>query len=90
MKRKYKVKNMMCAACVAHVKKTVEKLDGVEVAEVNLLTESMNVIYDETKISDQVIMDKVTKQGYDCTIYKREIKVTTFVFNVFYSPHGFF
>lgn len=74
MKRKYKVKNMMCAACVAHVKKTVEKLDGVEVAEVNLLTESMNVIYDEAKISDQVIMDKVTKQGYDCTIYKREIK----------------
>lgn len=74
MKRKYKVKNMMCAACVAHVKRTVEKLDGVEVAEVNLLTESMNVIYDENKINDKVIMDRVTDQGYDCTIYKREIK----------------
>ena len=72
MKRKYKVKNMMCAACVAHVKKTVEKLDGVEVAEVNLLTETMNVIYNENITSDQEIMTKVTKEGYPCKIYKRE------------------
>ncbi len=74
MKRKYKVKNMMCAACVSHVKKTTEKIDGVEIAEVNLLTESMNVIYDETKVSDKLIMEKVTNQGYPCTIYKRELK----------------
>lgn len=74
MKRKYRVKNMMCAACVAHVKKTVEKIKGVEVAEVNLLTESMNVIFDENITTDKVIMDKVTNQGYDCTIFKRELK----------------
>ena len=74
MKRKYKVTNMMCAACVSHVKKTVEKLDGVEAVEVNLLTESMNVIYDETVLTDQTIMNKVSNEGYGCTIYKRELK----------------
>lgn len=74
MKRKYKVTNMMCAACVSHVKKTVEKLNGVEAVEVNLLTESMNVIYDDTLVNDKVIMDKVSNEGYGCTIFKRELK----------------
>lgn len=74
MKRKYSVSNMMCAACVSHVKKSAESIDGVELVEVNLLTETMNVIYNENITSDQEIMQKVTKEGYPCKIFKREIK----------------
>ena len=74
MKRKYKVSNMMCAACVSHVKKTAESIEGVELVEVNLLTETMSVIYKEDITNDKTIMDKVTKEGYPCSIYKREIK----------------
>ena len=76
MKRKYSVSNMMCAACVSHVKKSAESIDGVELVEVNLLTETMNVIYNENITSDQEIMHKVTKEGYPCKIFKREIKKT--------------
>lgn len=76
MKRKYSVSNMMCAACVSHVKKSAESIDGVELVEVNLLTETMNVIYNENITSDQEIMQKVTKEGYPCKIFKREIKKT--------------
>lgn len=76
MKRKYSVSNMMCAACVSHIKKSAESINGVELVEVNLLTETMNVIYNENITSDQEIMQKVTKEGYPCKIFKREIKKT--------------
>lgn len=75
MKRKYQVKNMMCASCVSHVKKAAESVKGVELVEVNLLTETMNVIFDENVTNDEAIINAVTKEGYGCKIYKREIKV---------------
>ncbi len=75
MKRKYQVKNMMCASCVSHVKKAAESVKGVELVEVNLLTETMNVIFDENITNDEAIIYAVSKEGYGCKIYKREIKV---------------
>ncbi len=75
MKRKYEVTNMMCASCVAHVKKAAEEVVGVELVEVNLLTESMNVIFDENITNDEKIIEAVKKEGYGCQIFKRKIKV---------------
>lgn len=75
MKRKYEVTNMMCASCVSHVKKAAESVNGVELVEVNLLTESMNVIFDETITNDDAIIEAVKKEGYGCSIFKRKIKV---------------
>lgn len=75
MKRKYKVSNMMCASCVSHVKKAAEEVKGVSLVEVNLLTETMNVIFDETITSDEAIILAVEKEGYGCQIFKRKIKM---------------
>lgn len=75
MKRKYEVTNMMCASCASHVKKAAESVKGVELVEVNLLTETMNVIFDETITDDLTIIEAVKKEGYGCTIFKRKIKV---------------
>ena len=46
---KYTVTGMTCSACSAHVEKSVCGVEGVEKAEVNLLTNSMTVTYDESK-----------------------------------------
>lgn len=75
MKRKYKVSNMMCASCVSHVKKAAEQVEGVNLVEVNLLTETMNVIFDENITNDDMIMKAVEKEGYGCQIFKRTIKM---------------
>lgn len=75
MKRKYEVTNMMCASCVSHVKKAAESVNGVELVEVNLLTETMNVIFDETITNDSAIIEAVKKEGYGCNIFKRKVKV---------------
>ena len=47
MKQKFDVTGMTCSACSAHVEKAVNKLEGVRRAEVSLMTNSMNVEYDE-------------------------------------------
>ena len=46
---RYNISGMSCAACSASVQRVVSKLDGVESCEVNLVTEKMTVVYDETK-----------------------------------------
>ena len=51
MKERYHVTGMSCSACSSHVEKAVNKLENVEKASVNLLTETMDVTYDETKIT---------------------------------------
>ena len=76
MKRKYRVSNMMCASCVSHVKKAAESVKGVELVEVNLLTETMSVIFDEQVTNDDEIINAVEKEGYGCKIFKRETGVS--------------
>ena len=55
---------MTCAACQAHVEKSVSKLDGVNNVAVNLLQNSMTVEYDESKVSESDIVKAVESGGY--------------------------
>ena len=59
---------MSCSACSSHVEKAVNKLENVEKASVNLLTETMDVTYDETKITSTEIIDAVVKAGYGASV----------------------
>lgn len=64
MEKKFDVRGMTCSACVANVTKAVERLDGVSTANVNLMTNSMKVNFDENKINDEEIIRAVEKIGY--------------------------
>ncbi|MCI8633857.1 MAG: heavy metal translocating P-type ATPase [Lachnospiraceae bacterium] len=64
MKEKYTITGMTCSACSARVDKCVRKLDGVKDVNVNLLTNSMSVVYDETMLQDSAIISAVTEAGY--------------------------
>lgn len=68
MKERYHVTGMSCSACSSHVEKAVNKLENVEKASVNLLTETMDVTYDETKITSVEIIDAVVKAGYGASV----------------------
>lgn len=68
MKERYHVTGMSCSACSSHVEKAVNKLEDVEKASVNLLTETMDVTYDETKITSADIIDAVVKAGYGASV----------------------
>ena len=64
MKERYHVSGMTCSACSSHVEKAVGRLKGMEKASVNLLAETMEVDYDNGKLSSQDIIAAVEHAGY--------------------------
>lgn len=64
MKEKYHISGMTCSACSSHVEKAIRKLEGTEVVSVNLLTETMDIVYDEAKLNATGIISAVEKAGY--------------------------
>ncbi len=64
MKQKFDVTGMSCASCSAHVEKSVSRIAGVQEVQVNLLTNSMSVVYDDSLTSSDAIVSAVEKAGY--------------------------
>lgn len=64
MTTKFNITGMTCSACSSHIEKSVNKLDGVKNASVNLLANTMNVDYDDAVLSSQIIIEAVEKAGY--------------------------
>ena len=67
-KEKYAVTGMTCSACSSHVEKSVCKLPGMDEVTVNLLTNSMQVVYDEALCTESQIIDAVEKAGYGASL----------------------
>ncbi len=63
-KEKYTVTGMTCSACSGRVEKAVSSLKGMEKASVNLLTNSMQVEYDDSILSSSDIENAVINAGY--------------------------
>ena len=68
MKQKYDITGMTCSACSSRVEKSVGKLEGINNVSVNLLTNSMQVEYDEAALSTQDIISCVEKAGYGASL----------------------
>lgn len=71
-KQKFAVTGMTCSACSSHVEKSVAKLSGMESVSVNLLTNSMQVVYDETACNEEKIIEAVEKAGYGAGLLQGE------------------
>ena len=69
VKQKFEVTGMTCSACSSHVEKSVSKLPGMVQVSVNLLTNSMQVSYDETICSAEAVISAVEKAGYGARVY---------------------
>jgi len=65
---KFDVTGMTCSSCVAHVEKSVSKLQGVKTVNVNLLTNSMTVNYDDAQLTTVSIEQSVEDAGYQAHI----------------------
>ncbi len=64
---KFDVGGMTCAACQAHVDKAVCSLTGVTDVSVNLLSGSMTVDYDESRLTPDDICAAVDRAGYSAS-----------------------
>lgn len=74
--QKFSVTGMTCSACSASVEKAVRRLDGIDEVNVNLLTNSMIVEFDNEVIDDNRIINAVIDAGYGASLYAKEMNKT--------------
>ena len=67
-KEQFTITGMTCSACSARVEKAVAKVDGSKDVSVNLLTNSMQLEYDEAKTSVPAIIKAVVDAGYGASV----------------------
>ncbi|MEG0642255.1 MAG: heavy metal translocating P-type ATPase, partial [Clostridium sp.] len=67
-----KIEGMTCTACAKAVERVTKKIDGVSEASVNYATEKLSIIYDESKIKEEDIINSISKAGYKA--FKEEEK----------------
>ncbi len=64
-KSKIKIRGMHCAACAQTIEKALLKTKGVEVAQVNLATETAYIEYDADLVNEKKITRAIKETGYD-------------------------
>ena len=70
------VEGMTCAACVARVEKSLNKIGGVSNATVNLAAETVRLEYDVEQVSLESIAQSLYESGYDLIIKKEPDNVS--------------
>lgn len=74
MQKKFLVEGMTCSGCSANVERAINRLDGVKEANVNLLSKTLFVDFDDNVLSDLDIISTVEKVGYKAKSFEREEK----------------
>lgn len=67
---------MTCAACSTRIERGLNKLQGVETANVNLALENASVTYNPDEVSTQDIEKKIQDLGYEVVKEKAEFLIT--------------
>lgn len=66
------ITGMTCAACAARIEKGLNRLPGVEQANVNLALETAQVRYEPGAVTLEQIIDKVSQLGYGAVLKPSE------------------
>lgn len=70
------ITGMTCAACAIRIEKGLNKMDGVEQANVNLALEKSSIKYDPSKLSEADFEKKIEALGYGVVKQKAEFDIT--------------
>ena len=60
----FKVNGMTCTACANAVERSLGKLDSVDSVNVNFATEKLTITFDEEKITQDELFERIDKLGY--------------------------
>ena len=70
MKKRFTIEDLCCANCAARMEEAIQKLDGVNSAAVNFLTQKLTIDADEARLDS--ILDEaeriIKKIEPDCTL----------------------
>ena len=73
IKKIFDVKGMHCASCVRVIERTLQKVEGVQAATVNLATNKATVNYDKSTLEHDMA-SAVKKAGYELMIEEKSIE----------------
>jgi len=59
------VEGMSCASCVLTIEKSLQKVDGVTAAAVNLALQTAEVKFDQQKAGINDLINTINSAGYD-------------------------
>ena len=62
---------MTCAACSARIERVLRKADGVIKADVNLASETAQIVYDPARTKSQVLRQLIAEAGFGAQIVSR-------------------
>ena len=70
MKSKFKIKGLDCANCASQLERTIQKIEGIESANISFMTQKMELEYDETRKEEIIknIKKVIKKEEPDVTI----------------------
>ena len=68
IKKTFPIKGIHCASCVVLLEDSLNKVDGVLKATVNLATEKATVVYHSEKVTDKNLESAVSNVGYEALI----------------------
>lgn len=69
------VEGMTCAACSSRIQKVLDKKEGVESSNVNLLSNKAVIEYDEEKISKDELIKSIEKTGFEVPIVTKKVLI---------------
>lgn len=61
------VEGMSCDACVGHVTRALQGLDGVQSAQVSLADKQAIVTYDPAKVQAAQMVEAIVEEGYEAS-----------------------
>ncbi len=70
------ITGMTCAACATRIEKGLNKMEGVQSANVNLALEKSSIKYDPSKLSEADFEKKIAALGYGVIKEKAEFEIT--------------
>jgi len=63
------VEGMSCGACVGHVTRALQGLDGVQSAQVSLQDKRAFVTYDPAKVQVAQMMEAIADESYEASLH---------------------
>lgn len=64
IKKQFRVQGMHCVGCAMTVDGALEDLAGVKSANTSYAKQVVDVVYDETKVTEKKLIEAVQKAGY--------------------------
>ncbi len=70
------VSGMTCVNCAATIERSVRKLDGVTEAAVNFASERVTLVYDDSLVRPEAVIERIQKAGYDVPQLTVDLAIT--------------